>query len=360
MASVFRRRDLLSSGLGLGLGAAGLAAGLGTGITRAAYGAEAGKIVVRCWGGVFQTALGKISPSYTAASGSDVLIDVGASSASTVSLLQQRPGQYDLAWLIGNEAAQGMLAGALEPIDTSRVTNWSTISKRLSDGQTKDGKVSGVPISYTAMGILYNTKKVPFKITSWKDLWRPELKGQIALQNAPSIGGLLLVNAGARLFGNGPTDYEAGWAAVERLKDNVQFLYNVSTDGIVKLAAGSVAVTVSIADQGIPLRSRGIETVIPAEGGPWSVQNLTVPAASTKKDQAYDFINFMLKNEGQTAWAREAKVAPANTPVVLPADVSANLVETAQVTQNLWPIDWFDFGQHVSEWTTRWQKIFAS
>jgi len=342
--------------LGVGIGAGTLLAACGgDGDTTA--GAGSTRIVARCWGGVWETALRKICPDFTARSGVEVLNDPGS---DTVPLLQQKPGQYDLAWLIGNEAARGLTAGVLDPVDTSRIEKWDSLVKRLADGQTNGGKVSGVPISYTASGILYKTDKVPFRITSWEDLWRPELKGQVALQNAPSIGGLFLVFTGARVFGSGPTDYEAGWKAVERLKDNVQFLFNTSTDGVNKLAAGSVAAVVTIADQGIPLKSRGVETVVPAEGSTWSVQNITIPAAAKNKDRVYDFINFMLSDETQVKWAREGKAAPASTTATLPSDVTANLVETPQIAENLWPIDWYEFGENIPEWTTRWQRIFGS
>lgn len=352
MVTKLGRRDVLSLAAGLGAGSLGL----GMGGLRGARAQSTKPMVVRVWGGVWETAMNKVSPTFIK-SGTDILIDAGSGS---LPLLQQKPGQYDVAWLIGTDAAQGLESGVLDPIDTSRIKNWSKIAKSLTESQKKGDRVSGVPISYTASGIMYKTDKVPFKITSWGDLWKPELKGQIALQNAPSIGGLQLVFAAARLFGKDPTDYEAGWAAIERLKPNVQFLYNISTDGITKLAAGSVAVCVGIADQGIPLKARGVETVIPTEGTTWSVQNLTIPSASTRKDSAYDFINYMLDEQTQVHWSREGKAAPASTAVVLPEDVSKNLMETAEVTKNLWPVDWSEFGANIPGWTKRWQTIFGS
>ena len=353
MVMKIARRDVLSLALGLGAGSLGLGlAGLGS-----ASAQNAKRLVVRVWGGVWETAMNKVGPAFTEAGGMEILIDAGSGS---LPLLQQKPGQYDVAWLIGTDAARGLESGVLDPIDTSRIKNWDKIAEGLTASQRKGDQVSGVPISYTASGIMYKTDKVPFKITSWADLWKPELKGQIALQNAPSIGGLQLIFAAARLFGSGPTDYEAGWAAIERLKPNVQFLYNISTDGVTKLAAGSVAAVVGIADQGIPLKSRGVETVIPSEGTTWSVQNLTIPSASTKKDAAYDFINYMLDEKTQVNWSRWGKAAPALTSVVLPADVMQNLLETPEVTRNLWPVDWSEFGSDIPEWTKRWQTIFGS
>jgi putative spermidine/putrescine transport system substrate-binding protein len=352
MVTKLNRRNVLSLA---GLGAGSLAFGM-TG-TRGAFAQSSKPMVVRVWGGVWETAMNKVGPAFTEGGGMEILIDAGSGS---LPLLQQKPGQYDVAWLIGTDAARGLESGVLDPIDTSRIKNWSKIAPSLTESQRNGDQVSGVPISYTASGIMYKTDKVPFKITSWEDLWKPELKGQIALQNAPSIGGLQLVFVAARLFGSSPTDYEAGWAAIERLKPNVQFLYNISTDGITKLAAGSVAACVGIADQGIPLKSRGVETVIPVEGTTWSVQNLTIPSASNQKDAAYDFINYMLDEETQVNWSREGKAAPASTTVVLPEEVSANLMETAEVTKNLWPVSWAEFGANIPDWTKRWQTIFGS
>ncbi|HEY0638580.1 MAG TPA: extracellular solute-binding protein [Pseudonocardiaceae bacterium] len=355
MATALSRRGFLA--MGGGVGAAALLAACGGGASGGGGAAASGRITARCWGGVWEEALRVVCPPFTSRSGVEVLNDPGS---DTVQLLTQKPGQYDLAWLIGNEAARGFETGVLEAIDTSRIPKFGGIVKRLSEGQTRDGKVSAVPISYTASGILYNPDKVPFEVTSWEDLWRPEFKGQVAIQNAPSIGGLFLVFTGARLFGNGPDDYEAGWQALERLKDNVQFLFNTSTDGVNKLAGGSVAAVVTIADQGIPLRSRGIETVVPSEGSTWSVQNITVPAAAKNKDAVYDFINYMLEDATQIEWAKNGKAAPASTDVTLPGDVAGNLVETPEVADSLWPIDWFEFGANITEWTTRWQRIFGS
>ncbi len=105
-----------------------------------------------------------------------------------------------------------MTDGTLEPIDTSRIERFAQINPRLSDGITHGGDLSGVPISYTATGIIYNRDRLGFDITSWEDLWREELHGQLCIQNAPSIGGLSLIFTGARVFGSGPDDYEAGWA----------------------------------------------------------------------------------------------------------------------------------------------------
>lgn len=354
MGKQFDRRSFLAlsgglSSLALFGACSGESAGTGT-----AAGSK--NLVVRTWSGVWEGAVNAMAGGFQEATGIKLTNDPGS---DTLTLLSQKPGEHDIAWLIGTDSTRGMNDGVLEPIDASKVARLSNANKALVDGITHDGKLSGVPISYTATGILYNPERLGFEITSWKDLWRPELEGQLCLQNAPSIGGFFVLFAAARAFGSGPDDYEAGWAAMERLKPNVQFLFNTSTDGVAKMATGSVLACVTIADQGIPLAEQGVKTIIPSEGTTYSIQSLTMPAASKNKDAAYEFINYMLEPDNQIEWARNGKAAPSATDVTLPDDVAKNLLETPEVAENLWPIDWYEFGQNIPEWTTRWQRIFG-
>jgi putative spermidine/putrescine transport system substrate-binding protein len=316
-----------------------------------------GKIVASEWGGNWDIALQKVSPGFTKKTGIEL---VNAVTASSLTKVGQSPGQYDLAWLIGSDAVMGVKNGTLSPIDTAKVSALSQVNSTLTDSVTVDGKLCGVPISYGATGIVWRKDKVPFEITSWKDLWRPELKGQITVQNAPSIGGLFLVYAAARAFGSGPTDYDAGWAAIERLRANVQYLYTVSSDPLNKLSTGDVAVAVTFADYGIPLASKNVVSTIPAEGAPWSLQNITIPAKAKNPDKAYQFINYMLEQDTQVQWADSASIAPAKTGVELPAKVQSKVLETAAVAKTIWPIDWQELAGNIKPWTQRWQKIFTS
>lgn len=317
-----------------------------------------GKIVASEWGGNWDKALQKVCPPFTQRTGIEVVNSVNSGSALTK--VSQNPGQYDLAWLIGSDAVNGVANGTLAPIDQSKIKELSSLNPTLLKGVTVDGQLCGVPISYGATGILWRKDKVPFEIKTWKDLWRPELKGKITIQNAPSIGGLFLVYAAARAFGSGPTDYEAAWTAIAQLKPNVQYLYTVSSDPINKLSTGEVWAAVSFADYGVPLKAKNVESLIPADGAPWSMQTITVPKAAKNADKTYEFINYMLESGSQIEWARAATIAPSNTSVSLPDDVKAAVLETPDVANAIWPIDWKELAANIQPWTTRWQKIFTS
>jgi putative spermidine/putrescine transport system substrate-binding protein len=313
------------------------------------------------WGGVWNKALADLKPSIESKTGLSIL-DAVYGSAGGATLLEQNPKAYDVGWLIPSDAARSLKNGVVQAIDTSKVKAWSNIYPTLVDPLTLDGKQYGVPISWGASGILYRKDVLGIDLTSWKDLWRPELKGKLTIQNAPSSGGLIVMLAAAKIFGSGLKDTDTGWAKMEELKPNIQYLYNISSDPIGKLVDGSVGACVSFADFGIGLEDKGVTTVVPKEGSDSGPQLITIPASVKGKnlDAAYKYINHMLSPEAQIEWSRATQVAPANSATTLPADVQKTLIETPEMAKTLWDIDYAWFGENVAAWTEQWQKIFTS
>lgn len=316
-----------------------------------------GSITAAEWGGVWDTALQAVTPGFTDATGVDVVNSVN--SGSVLAMMQQNPGLYDVAWNIGTSGVQSLQQGLVEPIDTSRIKDLDKINPKLLDALTVDGQLAGVPISFGTEGILYRSDLVPFEIKSWKDLWDPRLKGQITIQNAPSIGGLFVMMAGGEVFGDGITDVDAGFDAMKELEPNIQSLYANSAEPINALASGSASVAVTFANYGVPLEGQNVKIVIPDGGSAWSLQAISIPKDAPNKDAAYAFINYMLEQDTQVAWADAASIAPARTDVELPAEVQTKVRETPEVAADIWPIDWVWFGENVDAWTTRWQEIFT-
>jgi spermidine/putrescine-binding protein len=316
-----------------------------------------GTITAAEWGGTWDTALQQLSPGFQTATG--VTVNNTVNAGNVVTQLQQNPGSYDLAWTIGTTAIQSYTSGVTQAIDVKKIKAWKNLNPILKKAMTVDGKVVAIPISYGAEGILYRKDLVPFKITSWKDLWDPRLKGAVTIQQAPAIGGLMTMMAGAKEYGTGITDYSAGFTSMKKLAPNIQYLYTVSSDPLNGLAAGTVKAAVTFANYGVPLESKNVGIVIPKDGAPWSVQAISIPKASKNKAAVYAYINYMLTKINQVSWADAASIKPARDDVTLPASVQSKVLETADVSKNLWPIDWQSFSDNTADWTTKWQAIFS-
>lgn len=347
------RRGLLAGGAGAGALLA-LAACSGS----AGDAGKSGSITAAEWGGVWDTGLRAVSPGFTKKTG--VAVTNSVNNGDVVTMLQQNKGQYDLAWVIGTTGVKAYNQKLTEAIDRSRIPALSTVNPALIKSMTVNGSLVAVPISYGATGILYRTDLVPFAIKSWKDLWDPRLKGKVTIQNAPSIGGLFVMMAAGLAYGSGITDYDAGFNALKRLEPNIQSLYKNSAEPINSLASGKAAVAVTFVNYGASLQSQKVKIVQPDGGSPWSLQAISIPKATRNKDAAYKFINYMLEKHTQVEWADKAEIATSRTDVTLPAKTRKKVLETADVADHLWDIDWVEFADNLDTWTERWQKIFTS
>ena len=77
--------------------------------------------------------------------------------------------------------------GLLEPIDTSKVSDYSQVDSKLrtQPSLTYQGKMYSVPWAWESTSLVYNPHTVKTKIDSWSALWDPKFKGQIAFYNDP-------------------------------------------------------------------------------------------------------------------------------------------------------------------------------
>ena len=109
-------------------------------------------------------------------------------------------------------------------------------------------------------------------ITSYQDLLKPELKGQIVMSNPNSSGtGFLTVSALLQLNGK---DTEAGWDYLTALHENVAQYVHSGSKPAKMAAAGECAIGVSFGYAGISQKQKGapVEVVFPAEGSGWDLE----------------------------------------------------------------------------------------
>jgi len=83
------------------------------------------------------------------------------------------------------------------PALLTQVTNWQKLSPQWQALVTRNGEVWGIPYRWGTTAIAYRQDKVQPPITSWADLWRPELSRKItAIADANEILGLVLKKLG--------------------------------------------------------------------------------------------------------------------------------------------------------------------
>ncbi|RNB77136.1 ABC transporter substrate-binding protein [Brevibacillus panacihumi] len=238
---------------------------------------------------------------------------------------QQNAPQIDIAIIEGGEQEKGRLEGLWEPLKEEEIPNMKNISQDLA---VKDN--SGATVNFTPMGISYNTEIVKEKNlpvpTSWNDLAKPEMKGNITMTDVASNFGRSAMIMMAYANGGSEKDIEAGFEKMGTIagymptfaKSAAQLQQNLQN----KTAAyttWTMARSLTQKDAGLP-----IEFVFPQEGG-----NLVPTIASLVKnakhpEAAKAFIDFLLTDEVQTMYATKLYYNPS-TNVALPEEVAKSL-----------------------------------
>src|SRR3954454_19717492 len=82
-------------------------------------------------------------------------------------------GQYDLASFSGDASVRAIKSGAVAPLDTSKLTNFSNLAPQLqSPGfNTENGKHYGLSFMWGANVLIYNADKIKQAPDSWNVLY---------------------------------------------------------------------------------------------------------------------------------------------------------------------------------------------
>jgi putative spermidine/putrescine transport system substrate-binding protein len=350
---VLRRRDLLQ----LTAAAAGAYA-LGGLQAWPALAAPANTLTVGTWGGIWERAFKEaITPGFQRETNAQVTFDISSSQERVAKIRAQRSNQsMDIAMLTPEAMVFAMEEGLLEPIDTSVVTNLQDIDPRFRDIFRKNDRYYAAGVSWSATGILWRKDLVPFEVRTWKDLWRPELRGKISIQNMPTLGAASFLLTSSITHGGTQHNVEPGWKALKELKPNIKFFFTLSSAVLNQLASGEIWAAVTIAGQGLPYVDRNVRITIPNEGTTYSVQAMSVAVNAPNRSLAHRFMNYCLSPEQEVAWARITSVAPANRKVRLDIRTKMQLVENEATIRKLWSIDFLNMAKRMEEWTERWQR----
>ena len=131
--------------------------------------------------------------------------EVGTSTTTLAKLQQQKAAPtIDVAWLDGGISELAEQAGVLDTLDPAAIPNLKNV---IDQGvYRKDGAAYAVSSGYYSLGIVYNTREVKQPPASWKDLWRPEYAGAVALPSPANSSGVPFVFFLARVWSVDPSN----------------------------------------------------------------------------------------------------------------------------------------------------------
>jgi len=200
-------------------------------------------------------------------------------------------------------------AGVIQPIDTSRLSNWKDIIPNLKniEGTVIDGNQMFVCQDWAQTSILYRTdlmKELAGDIEeSWGMMWDERLAGRISMLDS-LIDGVMV----AAIYGGAKNPFNMDDADIEMTRELLRqqlpllrFYSNDTTSIEQALASGELVAAVAWTSSYGNLKSEGIPVTWaqPKEGAmTWTCGLcLQADADEAKLDRSYDFIDAMLSPE---------------------------------------------------------------
>jgi len=256
--------------------------------------------------------------------------------------------------------------GLIQPIDTSRITDWDSIIPAFKDfaGVKVNDTVYMVPNEGGVAGLIWNPKLVPDGLSSWKDVFEnPALAGAATIEDSPyysiAIGALAL----------GYTDpYNLTQDDLDKIrdyflahKDQFRTFYEGDSQFLNLYKSGEIAGGMGFNDYPITLAQSGEKAdFLPVPNGTltWTC-GWAIPKSAQNLDAAYAMINHYLAPPAQDYYAENYNYWISNQKSIdqLPDKVVKDLsldnpevMSTAIATQ---------IAPNYDEWLKTWAEIKA-
>ena len=272
-------------------------------------------LVVSVWGGNWKDTVEKvIGKAFTAKTGMPVEFEVGGT-IDRLAKARVAKGSplVDLTFTTSHVGRLYMSDGLFAKLDMAKLPNAKEVAK---EALRSDYQMGGWSYVYT---IVYRPDLVKEEITRWSDLWKPSLKGKIAM---PDFDPSHIITIAALMEGGNEATWQKGQERLKALKPSIVAFYSTDAQSQDLMKTGQAPVQVMLSVNAYHLQEQGIavKLVQPKDyPGVVGIDCMSVMAGTTKADAAYQFINLALSKEIQTELAKALKAGPVNGGATVPA-----------------------------------------
>jgi spermidine/putrescine transport system substrate-binding protein len=247
---------------------------------------------------------------------------MGSSDELVAKLRGGSAGSYDVISPSSDVATSIVKAGLAAPLDLSKIPAYPQLSARLRESPLvkANGQIYGVPFVWGPNPLLYDTNAFPKAPESWSDLWNPKLKGKISLWDELSSVYMAAQVLGYdkpdpnQLYNLSDEQLEAVKKKLIELKPNIRTFWatggaltNLFQQHEIIAAMGWPLMTVDLRKVNYP-----IGETIPKENTTGWIDHLMITAASSHKELAQAFLEYMVEPQTQKLVTDVTHYTPAN------------------------------------------------
>lgn len=281
-------------------------AGVGLGIGLMASSALAANLRVLAWDGYADADWVK---DFTAETGIGVdVVFIGSDDEIWAKIKGSEGQDFDVFAVNTAQLQRYIKADLVTPIDLSKLPNQKDTLPRFRDitkvsGDTKDGKVYGIPFCFDSIGLIYDTDKVKPAPTSMSVLWDPAYKGKVlAYDNGEHNFSFTALTLGYKdPFNLSAEQMAAVKAKLVELKGNVLSFYTTADEAQQIYQNNDVAlIWANYGQQQVKaLQKVGahVAYINPSEGALAWLDNWVISKGVRDKDAAEKWIDFMLSKK---------------------------------------------------------------
>jgi len=272
-------------------------------------------LVVSVWGGNWKDTVDRvIGKAFTAKTGMPVEFEVGGT-IDRLAKARVAKGSplVDITFTTSHVGRLYVSDGLFAPLDMAKLPNAKAAAREALRSEYQMGGWSYV---YT---IVYRPDLVKEEITKWSDLWKPSLKGKIAM---PDFDPSHIITIAALMEGGNETTWQKGQERLKALKPSIVAFFSTDAQSQDLMKTGQAPVQVMLSVNAYHLQEQGIpvKLVQPKDyPGIVGIDCMSVMAGTKKADAAQEFINLALSKEIQTELARALKAGPVNGGATVPA-----------------------------------------
>jgi len=288
----------------------------------------------------------------------DIVFETG-NNADRLNKLRARGGEgIDLIYLTDSFSEIGIKEGLFQEVDRSKLPN---LEGAYDIAKAPQGNF-GPAYTMGRYGIVYDSAKVDPPITSWADLWREDLRGEVSLPGITTTAGPMTVLVAAEKAGADPyQNPDAAFQALEELKPNVVKTYRTGSELVNLFSTGEVSVAGA---QDFTLAQ--IQAAVPTarwadlkEGAFATLNTINIPKGADDVELAHEFINWHLDPQIQKTLAENGVDAPVIKSVELTSEQAALWTYGEEMVKSLRTVDYTALNAAKDAWTERWNELFA-
>ncbi|WP_420103735.1 extracellular solute-binding protein [Bosea sp. (in: a-proteobacteria)] len=317
-----------------------------------------GQITLMSYSGIFQDNYMKtvVEPFMAANPGVKVNYAPGGTSAQMVGTIraQKADPQVDVTIMDVTTSTIGNIEGLFDKLTPAE---FPVLDELLPEARAAGGEY-GPAVTFDNLVLVYDAALSP-PLTKLADLWRPDLKGQIALAAPPNIQGLALTAMVEKMEGGDHRkSIDAAMKKLRELAPSVNTFepnpdgYSLILNGVVKVATGWNARSQIYGDQ-----SNGkLVSLLPPEGSVFQINTINLSAGSKNRAAAAAFVKHALSRQAQKAFTERMFYAPANGKAEIDPKAAARTAASPDNRAKMIGVDWNDILKVRDQWNNRWRR----